>query len=227
MVISPVLSDQVTDKPPQSSRFEFMNDTSIVCVPLCYIVFFKSFVETCICLLTVAPDIQVVRITYTGYIGYNVTMLCKIVNMGMPPAIFYWKKNGTHVPSDLVVNNNTHTALILTNVTKSDEAEYKCGVDGVLTLKQTQFIFMWKVSGSIYKAGCIVIWYIHHVCSNCKFRINYVNKVHCLISCSSSKDFNTWTKNCTCWKTMFLAKRKSSSFSYNNSTWKDNTRIPA
>jgi len=57
--------------------------------------------------------------------------------MGTPPALFYWKtKNGTRVSNNLVINNYTHTALTLTNVAKSDEAEYICVVHGVLTLKQ-------------------------------------------------------------------------------------------
>ena len=64
------------------------------------------------------------------------TLLCKIANMGTPPALFRWKKHRRYLPNDLVMNNDTHTALTLINVTKSDEAEYKCVVDGVLRLKQ-------------------------------------------------------------------------------------------
>jgi len=84
----------------------------------------------------VAADIEVIRTNYTGYVGYSVTLLCRIVNTGTPPAAFGWIGHGRKLPSNLITNNGTHVALTFTNVTKSDEGVYYCTVDGVLTLKQ-------------------------------------------------------------------------------------------
>ena len=94
--------------------------------------------ETLVCLIytVVAPDIEVVKTNYTGYAGYNVTLLCKIVNIGTPSALFGWIGHGRNLPDNLITNNGTHVALTFTNVTKSDEGVYYCTVDGVLTLKQ-------------------------------------------------------------------------------------------
>ena len=66
--------------------------------------------------------------------GSNVTLACKIINHGTPPARFYWRRHGYPIMDDRISTNSTHTTLTLINLAEENHGEYRCVSDGVLTL---------------------------------------------------------------------------------------------
>ena len=76
---------------------------------------------------------KVESVNYTAFIGSNVTLACKIIYVGKPPAKFRWRRNGEYVSSDLVYSNSTYTLLILINLVEEDSGLYRCVSDAVLS----------------------------------------------------------------------------------------------
>ena len=81
----------------------------------------------------VPPVVAVVTTNYTAFVGSSVTLVCKIVDKGSPPASFRWRRHGLYIPDDHTVTNDTHTMLPLTNLAEADNGFYRCVADGVLT----------------------------------------------------------------------------------------------
>ena len=53
-------------------------------------------------------------------------MICDIINKGVPPAEFRWMKINKYMPKDLIITNNTHTVLMLSNLTQYNSGDYLC-----------------------------------------------------------------------------------------------------
>lgn len=63
-------------------------------------------------------------------------LTCRIINVGIPPGNFYWERHEKRVSNRNIITNDTHTVLILTNLTRSDSGEYRCVADGPLSLER-------------------------------------------------------------------------------------------
>ena len=85
-------------------------------------------------LYIVDPIAEVVATNYIGFEGHSVVLACKIIYIGMPPAIFYWERHDKKVINRDITTNDTHTLLILTNLTRGDSGEYRCVAEGPLSL---------------------------------------------------------------------------------------------
>ena len=79
------------------------------------------------------PIVKVSSTDYTAFIGSNITLACKIIYVGKPPAKFRWRRNGQYVSDDFVYNNSTYTFLILINLVEEDSGLYRCVSDAVLS----------------------------------------------------------------------------------------------
>ena len=80
------------------------------------------------------PVMEVSSTDYTAFVGSNITLACKIIYVGKPPAKFRWRRNGEYVSNDFVYSNSTCTLLILTNLVEEDSGLYRCVSDAVLSL---------------------------------------------------------------------------------------------
>ena len=81
----------------------------------------------------VPPVVAVVITNYTAFVGSSVALACQIIYEGYPRASFRWRRHGLYVSNDHIVTNDTHTMLLLTNLTEEDYGFYRCVADGVLT----------------------------------------------------------------------------------------------
>lgn len=79
------------------------------------------------------PIVEVAYKDYTGFLESNITLACKIIYIGEPPAKFHWRRHGEYVSNDLVYSNSTYTLLILTNLTEENSGLYRCVSDAVLS----------------------------------------------------------------------------------------------
>lgn len=70
---------------------------------------------------------------YTAFVGSNITLGCKIIYVGKPPAKFHWRRHGEYVTNDSIYSNSTYTLLLLTNVAEEDGGLYRCVSDAVLS----------------------------------------------------------------------------------------------
>ena len=69
---------------------------------------------------------------YSGFIESNITLACKIIYVGKPPAKFRWRRNGRYVSDDFIYTNSTYTFLKLTDLVEEDSGLYRCVSDAVL-----------------------------------------------------------------------------------------------
>jgi len=81
-----------------------------------------------VCIFTVPPVIRAVRSHYTAIIGSQITLVCSIIEWGVPPAEFGWRKDGIEINIDnvTVITNRSAIALIIRNLTISDVGTYIC-----------------------------------------------------------------------------------------------------
>lgn len=80
----------------------------------------------------VRPNIKSVS-NYTAFIGSEVVLFCVIINWGIPKANIRWMRDGGYVPEDFITTNNSHTALMLFNLTQYDSGVYSCIADSSLS----------------------------------------------------------------------------------------------
>jgi len=99
---------------------------------MCCITYASFFTAFKICFV-VPPVVAVVTTNYTAFVGTSVVLACQIIYEGNPRALFRWRRDGLYVPDDHIVTNDTHTMLVLTNLTEKDDGFYRCVADGVLT----------------------------------------------------------------------------------------------
>lgn len=75
----------------------------------------------------VPPVISAVQSRFVEAVGSAlVTMLCNILNQGVPQAKFRWKKDGRKVSNGLISKNDTYTTLTLFSLTEEDSGLYTC-----------------------------------------------------------------------------------------------------
>jgi len=112
-----------------------------------------------------APVIRAVVVNYTTFIGSHITLTCKIIYWGKPKATLYWTgPRGESLSNDLVQNNDTHTSLLLTNLTEQDSGSYVCIADVISYLYGNEmFLYL---QGLFLARQSIV----NHVCHT----LNYV-----------------------------------------------------
>ncbi|XP_065891788.1 titin-like [Dysidea avara] len=109
-------------------------------------------------ILVVDPIAEVVATNYIGFEGHSVVLACKIIYIGMPPAIFYWERHDKKVINRDITTNDTHTLLILTNLTRGDSGEYRCVAEGPLSLDRYSVYLRLQVPPKvmIYGPGSMV-----------------------------------------------------------------------
>ncbi|XP_065892023.1 uncharacterized protein [Dysidea avara] len=81
----------------------------------------------------VHPIIEVVSEDYTAFIGSEVNLICAIINKGIPPAKFRWMRVDKYIPEDFITTNDTHTVLMLSNLTQYNSGAYACIADSPLS----------------------------------------------------------------------------------------------
>jgi len=91
------------------------------------------YVEDFVFIYIVPPVVAAVITNYTAFVGSSVVLACQIIYEGHPRASFRWRRHGLYVSDDHIVTNDTHTMLLLTNLTEEDYGFYRCVTDGVLT----------------------------------------------------------------------------------------------
>ena len=79
------------------------------------------------------PIVEVASTDYTAFVGSNITLICKIIYIGKPPAKFRWRRHGEYVSDDSIYSNSTRTLLLLTDLTEEDSGLYRCVSDAVLS----------------------------------------------------------------------------------------------
>ena len=89
-------------------------------------------------------------------------LTCSIIDIGMPPGKFYWERPDKRVINRDVITNDTHTVLILTNLTRSDSGEYRCVADGPLSLERYSMYL--RLQGQILNNSTILKLAINEVC---------------------------------------------------------------
>ncbi|XP_065891783.1 limbic system-associated membrane protein-like isoform X2 [Dysidea avara] len=101
---------------------------------------YRCCVSTAVCSnftyvkLYVAPIIDATRLNYIAFIGSHVTLTCEINNWGNPKATISWKKpEEQYFSNDPITTNETHTSLILPNVTTVHGGKYVCDADSILS----------------------------------------------------------------------------------------------
>lgn len=94
------------------------------------------------------PIVEVTSKDYTAFVGSNITLECKIIYIGKPPAIFRWRRHGEYVSNNFVYNNSTYTFLVLTNLVEEDNGLYRCVSDAVLSL-YTYSVYL-HLQGTVY-----------------------------------------------------------------------------
>ena len=79
------------------------------------------------CCIT-APPILVANIRkYTTTLGSQITLICDIIDRGMPPAKFGWKRDGHYLKNEYLVSaNDSAISLTLSNVTLANAGSYIC-----------------------------------------------------------------------------------------------------
>ena len=88
------------------------------------------------------PIAEVATTGYTGFEGHSVLLVCRIINIGVPPARIDWEKSNKVVINGDIITNDTHSVLILTNLTSSDGGEYKCVVNGPFSLPYKHSVYL-------------------------------------------------------------------------------------
>jgi len=81
----------------------------------------------------VAPAFEVVKSDYYGFVGFSITMVCRIIFHGLPFARFGWRRKGQWLrdDDDYVTVNATHFSLTLRNLSTLDSGNYRCASEGV------------------------------------------------------------------------------------------------
>ena len=72
---------------------------------------------------------------YTAFIGSSVTLSCRIIERGVPPAIFNWRKS-RHVLDGIYhisIDVNSAMVITLTNLTMENVGVYTCDATGLLS----------------------------------------------------------------------------------------------
>ena len=107
-------------------------------------------------LIVVEPIAEVATTGYTGFEGHSVLLVCRIINIGVPPARMDWEKSTKAVINGDIITNDTHSVLILTNLTSSDGGEYKCVVNGPFSLPYKHSVYL-ELKGQILKVHMSII----------------------------------------------------------------------
>jgi len=64
-------------------------------------------------------------------------LTCEIINWGDPKAIIAWKRSDRqYLSSDLIIVNETHTSLKLSNITEPDAGVYMCEADVIFNRRE-------------------------------------------------------------------------------------------
>ena len=72
--------------------------------------------------------------TYTSFSGSNIVLRCNIIDQGVPPAVFSWRKNGYRLNGDYVILiDNNVMEIKLMNLTFENAGVYTCAADGLLS----------------------------------------------------------------------------------------------
>ena len=72
---------------------------------------------------------------YTSFIGSNIALSCKIIERGVPPAIFSWRKS-RHVLDAIYhisIDVNSSMVITLANLTMDNAGVYTCDATALLS----------------------------------------------------------------------------------------------
>ena len=88
-----------------------------------------------------APAVIVAKTPeYSAILGSESILSCDIVDRGVPPAKFGWKKDGRELNNDYPVTvNESSITLTLTNLKIENAGQYFCTASGVLSYR-TDFV---------------------------------------------------------------------------------------
>jgi len=84
--------------------------------------------QSCLRFCFVAPpEIVASKSKYTATVGSQTILKCDVVNRGVPPASFGWKKDANDLTSDYQISSNQSSLMLkIPNVTIDNAGEYVC-----------------------------------------------------------------------------------------------------
>ena len=74
--------------------------------------------------------------THTSTIGSNITLICNIIDQGVPQAAFSWSRTGYELNGKYAITiNSSVMAITLTALTFNDSGVYTCTATGLLSYR--------------------------------------------------------------------------------------------